>query len=394
MFSSGECLTPFEADSVRKSSSTSAHANTRIVALDGLRGIACLMVVCSHFFCDTFGQTAALMDTPLIKAVFDGNLAVAVFFIISGDALSSGFLRKRNAASILRPAIKRYPRLVVPTLLSTAFLFLLIRLHLVYEIPTQDILGSKWLFHWINEDITLVDVLRFSFLDVFLKNRAHYFNPFLWTMHYEAIGSIVIFLMLALLHLNRKALPVLLALTLLVFHDGKSVVFLLCFLFGAFLAFLRTSGNMSRFERTAASSVLFLSALPVLFVLSLVFPHAYFHTGLSLIKAPLFTLAFLGNAQGRRFLETRGIQFLGEISFPLFLFQYSVLISVTSFLIVTYYPLHHTVEMACFIATSGVLLSMILATVTSPMENLTKSICNIVYENAMRLLKDGAAIRE
>lgn len=384
MVSLGKFVTKYEQDEERKKY---LPKESRVIALDGLRGIACLMVVCFHFFCETFGKTSFLMNNIFINFIFDGRLAVAVFFIISGDALSSSFLIKKDLLSILRPSIKRYPRLVIPTLISTVFIFCLIRFHFVYEIPSQGILNKRWIFHCINEDMSLIDVLRFSFLDVFLKEKSQYFNPFLWTMHYEAIGSIFIFLMLYTINFNRKILPILFVLTLFLFHDKKSVVFLLCFLFGYLLASLRINGKIYFFEKTCIANIFSISVLLFLFLLNLLFPKEYFHTGFSLIKAPLFTIALLWNHRGKQFLESRFIQFLGKISFPLFLFQYSVLISITSYLIVTYYSIHHNVETSFIIATSGVLFSIILAIMTSPMEYITKNICDFIYRKFISLIK-------
>ena len=95
----------------------------RLTYIDGLRGMSCLVVIFFHFFNETFKNDSVLFYNFFSRFIFDGQIAVAIFFILSGEALSASFIEKRDAASIFRPAIKRWPRLSIPVLFSSILVF-------------------------------------------------------------------------------------------------------------------------------------------------------------------------------------------------------------------------------------------------------------------------------
>ncbi|MGY1740266.1 MULTISPECIES: acyltransferase family protein [unclassified Blastococcus] len=66
----------------------------RVAGLDGLRGVAVLLVVGSHAVASAFGETSAVARSLLVP--FNGGLGVLVFFVLSGY-LITGILARESA---------------------------------------------------------------------------------------------------------------------------------------------------------------------------------------------------------------------------------------------------------------------------------------------------------
>src|SRR4051794_16656837 len=97
--------------------------------LDGLRGLAALIVVIDHLAISFFqaatdgsitryhAQTAEklVFATPLHLLV-SGNFSVCIFFVLSGFVLSAKFFRTHERSVAVASAWKRYLRLELPIL--------------------------------------------------------------------------------------------------------------------------------------------------------------------------------------------------------------------------------------------------------------------------------------
>jgi peptidoglycan/LPS O-acetylase OafA/YrhL len=114
----------------------------RLLALEGLRGVAAIVVVIFHallIFYEymVFGPSVAstqhmglednLFGSPF-RIFFAGTFAVAIFFVLSGFVLSIGFLSKGKKIILQKLALKRYLRLMLPALASVMIAWLLITL--------------------------------------------------------------------------------------------------------------------------------------------------------------------------------------------------------------------------------------------------------------------------
>ena len=88
----------------------------RYHALDGIRGWAALSVVAFHMVWETFGARFPEFRNVASASLLDGWLAVSVFFVLSGEALSTGCLVKQDSRIALDLGVRRYPRLVIPIL--------------------------------------------------------------------------------------------------------------------------------------------------------------------------------------------------------------------------------------------------------------------------------------
>ena|SRR6516164_4306157 len=105
----------------------------RLRQLDGLRGLAALVVVIFHFLSafapnfipDQIDTPYVLADTPF-GIFFNGPFSVSIFFVLSGFVVSNA-AAKRRSPIYLNLAL-RYVRLAVPVLFSVIFAWMLLEL--------------------------------------------------------------------------------------------------------------------------------------------------------------------------------------------------------------------------------------------------------------------------
>ena len=99
----------------------------RLREMDGLRGWASLSVMLSHLLLGVFVKAEPPALTPFLKPFLEpllgGTLDVAVFFVLSGDALSASYWGQRSRKAVIRLAVKRYFRLGIPILGSCLIVF-------------------------------------------------------------------------------------------------------------------------------------------------------------------------------------------------------------------------------------------------------------------------------
>lgn len=183
--------------------------NSKIVYLDGLRGLAAFIVVVSHFFqvfapsvfegnaeIQHFAFESLAARTPL-NLLFNGNFSVCLFFVLSGYVLSRRFFQTGDNLIIYSSAIRRYFRLAVPAFISVLFAYLIT----VFDLGAfDDIRGitRSSMPDPFQADVRLLHMLKESLIHTFFTYGSQY-NPVLWTMTYELLGSFLIFAFLLLL---------------------------------------------------------------------------------------------------------------------------------------------------------------------------------------------------
>jgi peptidoglycan/LPS O-acetylase OafA/YrhL len=98
-----------------------AGLERRIIGLDGLRGVACLMVILSHYFGELRHGVRALMG---------GWVAVDIFFVLSGFLIGKLILEKQGCANFFTVFYVRRVCRIIPAYLITVagVLYLLKRL--------------------------------------------------------------------------------------------------------------------------------------------------------------------------------------------------------------------------------------------------------------------------
>ena len=293
---------------------TDGRTGDRCVFLDGLRGWGALAVVLWHCFIEVFPVDSRSARILALLPPFNGVIAVDLFFVISGFSLSIAYVRRRDPAGLARMAASRYPRLALPILAACALVYAAMVSGLI---PPPELRPAP-----LNGGLTFVPsiahLLRFSLFDVFFRFSPGqaYIIP-LWTMPIELAGSALVFALLAVFgrHQYRDWIHGVLFVGLALWESPYCL-----FVAGMMLAEFYTRD----WFRGRAARVVFVG----LFVLGGLGPL------LTQNYPPIFLASMVGMCAAagwvpflRGFFETGLSQFLGRISFPLYLLHAPLLYS-------------------------------------------------------------------
>lgn len=185
------------------------NKTNRFMELEGLRVVAASVVVIFHallifypaFFYGVGSSWASVKNSNFetilyqnpFAGVLSGTFAVGIFFVLSSFVLSIGFFQTSDSSIIRKLASKRYLRLMLPALASVLIAFIAMRLgsvglmREVGAITHSDWLGSLWTF-----PANIFDAFNQGVATIFTTGKVNY-NPVLWSIHYEFLGSMIIF---------------------------------------------------------------------------------------------------------------------------------------------------------------------------------------------------------
>lgn len=305
----------------------------RFADLDGLRGVAALVVVIGHslLVSPILGANPAkqhlkpwtwdwLLNRPPLNFFWDGAGAVYVFFVLSGFVLVLPFLRSE------RPSWRSYyPRRVLRLYLPVwgAVLFSIALAKLVTRKVSP---GQSW---WINShagQLGLHGILH----DVILLKGTNFLDSPLWSLQWEVIFSLLLPVYIVGVRLTGRYWPVLGAgLAAVIAVEGPRHSFLLflpIFGFGVILAFHRES-----LRRLARNRFVSLGVLAVSLVLlsTNTWVTSARATGLleTIGAVGVVAVVLLWPAAGRP-LRTKQAQALGRWSFSLYLVHEPIVVSI------------------------------------------------------------------
>jgi peptidoglycan/LPS O-acetylase OafA/YrhL len=189
---------------------------------DGLRGIAAANVVLCHLLISLFplgyrylwpsatatgapsGMAERIISAPFLSILWNGNFPVCVFFVLSGYVLSARFSRNGDLSQLTTMALRRYFRLGVPVLGSVLFAYAVLRLGIASNIRIGEMTGSAWLAHFWQFDPTFSAALANGLYGAMFAGSSE-FVPVLWTMRVELLGSFLVFGYAALAPRGRLA---------------------------------------------------------------------------------------------------------------------------------------------------------------------------------------------
>lgn len=145
------------------------NAAGRLPALDGIRGVACLMVFAVHF-----GQTTRLDGNlgpfELARALANGNTGVAIFFVLSGFLLSLPYWRQMHHGTAV-PSLLGYWAHRCARILPAYYLCL-----------TALVVLNR---HWRESDGTLDIVSHYLLIFNYSDQWIFSINPPFWTLAVE-----------------------------------------------------------------------------------------------------------------------------------------------------------------------------------------------------------------
>ena len=325
----------------------------RFWELEGLRGVAAIVVVAYHYLLAFYGLALLGRDSgiPVVQnmrfednfygnpiAVFlSGTFAVAIFFVLSGFVLSIGFFQTGKLEIIKKLAAKRYLRLMLPALASILIAFVLLSLGLEHNRIAAVITHSGWLGGGWNFMPNILGALKDGVFGIFIQS-GNLYNNALWTMMFEFAGSFLVFGFLALFAKSRFRSVMYIFLLFATFNT-----WFLAFVLGMILADLHARGTFVQKTRK------WFTFLPILIIglffggyprfgdkgtlYEHIFPHVLgidWGTVNLVIGATIIVAVVLFTAQVAGVFSNKYISRLGKYTFSLYLIHLSVLYTLTT----------------------------------------------------------------
>lgn len=308
----------------------------RITQLDGLRGLAALMVVIFHslLVVPVYGERVRVglspsdgwtwwtRDTPL-GALWNGGVAVLVFFVLSGFVLAVPFINASRDASWLEYYPRRLVRLYLPVWGAAVF-----ALSMFVLFPRRDDPAQSW---WVNRhDVPLA--LKPLLADVVLVRGTSWYNSPLWSLQYEVYFSLLLPIVLFVVTRLQRGWVLLVVVLTLTVHVGASLgngflKYMPIFALGVVLAVKRDSLHRAA-ERAASRHWIVLLILSIVLMNPRLLPFASSNLPLEALGATLLVIIFYGWGSARRLGNAGVVQWLGTRSFSLYLTHEPVIVSI------------------------------------------------------------------
>jgi peptidoglycan/LPS O-acetylase OafA/YrhL len=331
----------------------------RLRYLDGLRGLAALVVFITHLSIVTFPAVHSgvpamshlayewhLAGTPL-DLLWAGNFAVCIFFVMSGLVLA--FFYERDQGGFVAACVRRYVRLTVPIFVVSSVAYVIWAGGAMHSQQAEAIAQEGWLKLFYAGSPKFQSFLKESLYGVYLTPRSS-FNSSLWTMTYEFWGSVSVFLLYAMV--RNPAMRIAAMIAALVLFDGT---YFMCFAGGTLLYEWSKPGHDWRrhipipVAWVCLIAGAYMGAFPyptnipmadnIWFNHLLFFDIEQWHR----IGALLLIFAIVNLVTVQNFLCRPALRYLGRISFALYLIHVPLICSLTSFLILHFYwPPHLT----------------------------------------------------
>lgn len=321
----------------------------KVAAAEGIRGIACFMVILSHLslsffpYLHSFDQNRLqphalelLIHQSPFAFFYSGTAAVYIFFVLSGYVLTYAIVNSRDPLQKIRSmSVKRLPRLMLPTLGSCMLLWLAF-----HTMHPSGLYLSEWIDALGEENPgSFYEALYDGIIRTFWYGWSQY-NWVLWSIKFECVGSFVVF---ALLYTHYKnmltylVLPVVLLLSYMALHlmpfeidsllkaswldilENNFEIF--SFLLGMLCFFKsRRLGNLTAFSLLMAGlycAGVHDNSLSYVWLNPWLDQRTY--NILNFLAGPLLVIALLMNDTLANLFSTRILVYLGKISFAAYL---------------------------------------------------------------------------
>jgi peptidoglycan/LPS O-acetylase OafA/YrhL len=347
----------------------------RLGFLDGLRGWGAMFVLLYHVFCDGMPVGAFAKQYLRLFIPFNAIIAVFVFFLVSGFALSFQYLVNNKTQTLIKIAAGRYTRLAIPVFAACLFVHIALLMRMVAP-PAERFLPFQGILTF---ELTTSYLFRFSLFDVFFNydGQRTYIGP-LWTMSIELYGSFLILGALAVFGWCRwrvVALAVLAGALLLL----QSMMAL--FVLGAVLALCFQRGWIDFLPRWLGFLFLALGCIAP-FVLS------WSADAWNMLSVTLLTAGCLRFERVRKWLSNPLSSHLGRISFPLYLIHGPIMLVVGAPLMQRYWQGSVAAGLAIGLATVAV--SIVASYALVPVNEISIKISRRIGEFAAGFLfKNG-----
>lgn len=362
-------------------SSTTDPAH-RIEHIDGLRGLAALIVVLTHFFAAFYPYTifgsgslrhtnwGGILLYPPLGLLVAGHFAVCLFFLLSGYVLAAPLLARDTPwRDIVAAIIKRPVRLIGIVLATTLIAWVLRTLNVFQNHAAAQVSGSVWFESFWAQPAPAPLVLAKQLLTQPFTIASAYNQP-MWSIKRELLGSFLVYgiLLFGQLRLIRWGLM----LGAAYWFAGN---FYQCFIIGLIIAEVRSWRFMrgTSIRLPAWLSVLLMviviicGSYPKYAVSYSMTPGSYWFApplnwlggGWSMLAAIALFLLVLHAPSAQWLLTRRPVQFLGKVSYSMYGLHFLILGSISASVFVACQP-YTGYSGAAFMALTSLLLVTLL----------------------------------
>lgn len=316
-------------------------ASSRVIALDGLRGVAAAIVVFGHCMCvmqRTAGAFPVVFRTPL--ALFlNGPGAVQVFFVLSGFVLTGSLTRTSGRYVNLRFLVRRAFRIYPPYWFAVTLSWLA---SFFYVLPLPRDGFTPWIATFAGIHPPVSSLLWFFPW----PNEAGGLMPVGWTLTVETLFSLIFPLLVMVAVRTHWLLLIAASGTVLLTNVTRPVGIINALAFSIGIALYYEQDVLRAFftRGSAARLAVWLVISLLLFLAPLLFFPLIPVYGLFVFDWPRWTLltlelgacgivaATVGSRGMAQIFAARPIAFLGRISYSLYLLHFTVLILATRLL--------------------------------------------------------------
>lgn len=317
------------------------HVNEqKISGITGAKGVGAVVILlyhfCQQFFPSVITNDAAtrvynvekvVSSTPLYILV-NAQFFISVFWGISGFLMSYHWYCNHDVKRMREKEAKKYVSFLGPFLLTTIVSFLLLKTNRYYHDILGKSLGGVLLGSVYNFEPHIKDAIAEAVYGVFFLGVANY-NPVLWTMKVEFIGSLLLLGWLVLWGdaKNRMIWWGIVCLLFMMYNPSY-----LPMMAGAITADFVANQGIKRFGKRetgiAIFVIIFLGGIPFVHTPTGIYKYLpNWNVWIYYTLSIPFVLILGNNA---KFLSCRLLGYLGQNSFQIYLFHFIIQCSVTS----------------------------------------------------------------
>lgn len=177
----------------------------RLHYLDGIKGLACLMVAACHYHA-LFGAAFWGADTLAARTdwFYNGPLCVRMFFLVSAFLLAVKVYRSEEQHMVQHTVIKRYLRLALPLLAVTLCIWVMEQAGVFHNMELTDLCQDPDYTGGYTEPHSFYQVFTTSLGTTLLSGDCSFNNKF-WMMTWMFYGDILALIMALVTRCRRRA---------------------------------------------------------------------------------------------------------------------------------------------------------------------------------------------
>ena len=220
----------------------------RLYWIDGLKGIACIMIFIHHFMLAFFpasyyGEGAMIhgnngwevgLSQSSVGVLINGYFWVCVFCLVSGLVQSYKIYNSNDFSKLPNDMVKRYFRFTGPIFVVSFIVFIMLQTNMFWNAEINEIVKSPWLENFYLEKKTLKDVIISSFVTVLFGGDSTFSTAF-WVLKDIFIGSYLTYILSMIAWKRERKICIVHVFLGVVFYLVKS--YMLLFVLGNYIAY-------------------------------------------------------------------------------------------------------------------------------------------------------------